>query len=78
MPKVEVILSEMEGGYMNRVKLEIEIATSDKSKIQAETISNYVLRAIAGVCGTNRAVVTSYKCTIQGLEALDNREKMEG
>ena len=41
---------------MNKVKLEIEIVTSDKNKIQAETISNYILRAIAGVCGTNRSV----------------------
>ena len=62
---------------MNKVKLEIEIVTSDKNKIQAETISNYILRAIAGVCGTNRSVVASYKCTMQRgeiakLDALDN------
>lgn len=48
-----------------KVKIEMEIETNEESRVSAEILSDYVLRAIAGVVATNRAIVTLYKCSKQ-------------
>lgn len=53
---------------MQKIKIEMEIETNEESRVPAETVSNYVLRAIAGVTAANRAIVTSYRCSKQGEE----------
>ena len=42
------------------VKIELEIATDKNSKVSEVELSNYVLRAIAGVAASNKGMVASY------------------
>jgi hypothetical protein len=39
----------------------LEIETDDESRVNASRLSNYILRAVAGVVGNNKATVLSYK-----------------
>lgn len=43
-----------------KVMMSIEIETDDDSRVNASRLSNYILRAIAGVVGNNNAKVTYY------------------
>lgn len=47
---------------MEKVKITIEVETNTESKVSAYVLSNYILRAIAGVAGNNNAMVLSYSC----------------
>ena len=44
------------------MKIELEIKCTEDSKISVEVLSNYILRAIAGVAAANKGVVTKYSC----------------
>lgn len=47
---------------VEKVKITIEVETNTESKVSAYVLSNYILRAIAGVAGNNNAMVLSYSC----------------
>jgi hypothetical protein len=44
-----------------RVAMTVEIETDDESRVSASRLSNYILRAIAGVVGNNKAKVLHYQ-----------------
>jgi hypothetical protein len=44
-----------------KVAMTLEIETDDESRVNARRLSNYILRAIAGVVGNNKAKVLHYQ-----------------
>lgn len=46
---------------MEKAKVTIEVETDDDSRVSARVLSSYILRAIAGVAGANRAIISSYR-----------------
>lgn len=51
---------------MQNIEIKIELATNEESRVSAETLTGYVLRALAGVTAANRAMVVSYSLTTKG------------
>ena len=47
---------------MQELNIEITIDIDDECKVSANVLPNYVLRAISGVTGANKAMIKKYKC----------------
>lgn len=46
------------------IKVNIEITCTKKSKVTAEELSCYILRAVAGVTANNKGMVTGYTAEV--------------
>lgn len=53
---------EEEGCKRQELNIEITIDIDDECKVSANVLPNYVLRAISGVTGANKAMIKKYKC----------------
>ena len=49
---------------MEKVKMSIEIKCTGKSKVTAEELSGYILRAVEGVTANNKGIVTEYSAEV--------------
>lgn len=50
---------------MSKIKLNIEVETNKDSRVSVYVLSNYILRAIAGVAGANKAMILQYNCSAE-------------
>lgn len=44
------------------MKVIMEFKTNSESKVSESVLSSYIIRAIAGVVGANKAMILSYSC----------------
>ena len=57
---------------MSKVKITLEITTTEKSNVDADILATYVLRSVAGTTATNGAMVSGYRCVLVASEEEEN------